>query len=74
MTRFIQFGSIFTLLLGATLSARGFYVWNTCGYDCGVFSIGSGLSATVAMLVGVLLFAISAISLLALVVSRDSDN
>ena len=75
MARLAAFVLIALLVVGLSLASRGFYVWNTCGYDCGIFAVSRGLSAIAAIPVGLALSLLAALSLVALVMSRGpGDN
>ena len=66
--------AVVLMLLGGLLAFRGFTIWNSCGYDCAVFVAWSGLTATSAMLVGLLVFGSSAVALLVMLVGRLRSN
>jgi uncharacterized membrane protein len=74
MARIAVFVFIALLVFGVSLAFRGFYVWNTCGYDCGIFTVSRGIAAIVAMPVGLLVSLSAAISLAAIVMSRGSGR
>ena len=54
------------LLIGSWLAFRGFSTWNQCGYDCQISSQWPILSATGAMILGLilLLFGVAALATL----------
>ena len=74
MVKLATFASIALAVLGAWLALRGFYVWNSCGYDCGIFGVNRGISVIIAMPAGLLLSLIAVSSLIALAISRDSNK
>ena len=47
------FGALF-LLMGGWLAYQGFFTWNHCGYDCKVGLSWLSLSATTAMVLGII--------------------
>jgi hypothetical protein len=51
------------------VGGRGFYVWNHCGYDCAAVPY-LGLSASAAMLLGVVLAAIGIALLLGVLLEK----
>ena len=62
------------LVLGGLLAYRGVTVWNTCGYDCAAVASWPGFTATSAMLLGILLLAASALTLLAVLAGHLRTN
>jgi len=58
------FVSIATLALGVSIALSGSYVWNHCGYDCGIFTVSGGLPAVATVPVGLFLSLVSALYLL----------
>lgn len=59
-------------LAGIALGLRGFYVWTGCGYDCPVLSSPS-LTATGAILFGIMVAAGGIVVLVASILGRKSD-
>ena len=68
MARYI---AIALLLAGTSLGLRGFYVWTGCGYDCPAL-LTQSLTATGAMLFGVLAAASGIVVLVASVLRHKS--
>ena len=58
--------------LGAWLAIKGLAGWTTCGYDCGIFGVNSGISVILAMPGGLLLILIALFSMIALARHGDS--
>ena len=55
------------LLIAIAVGGRGFYVWSHCGYDCYALF---GLSATMAMLLGVVLVVLGTALLLTILLEQ----
>ena len=57
--------SIVGFVASIVLGARAYVVWHSCGYDCGIFSVTSGMAAMVAWYLSIVIFFSSAVLLIA---------
>ncbi len=65
-----KFVAAILLILGGLLAGRPSVVWNDCGYDCGIFAVSTGLTATASMLLGFILLGAGILVVLGIAVSH----
>lgn len=65
-----KFVAAILLVLGGLLASRAFVVWNDCGYDCGIFTTSTGLTATASLLLGLILLGVGILVVLGIAVSH----
>ena len=53
--------SLVILVVSVVLGSRALFVWNGCGYDCGIISVTSGMAAIVAWFLSIAMVVVSAL-------------